>query len=484
MDVASLLATLRPLLAQPEANLGAICAILQRGSGDVEHEVLRCLAARHLKPLVAQRLQSPLFRERRQAVLLVGQVFGRAEASAILRRTLNDVHAAVRRASAMVARQLAVFDVGLPFAGQDRHPGALRRPGAETWSFLGWFFGSVWGKQRSQTRGIDVSKRSARVGVVFPVGADELAAALGLSSVGALAPLMRAGAGPGAAYARFSIPKRAGGERTICAPRAPLKRVQRVILAVWLSRLPAHPACHGFVAGRSTVSNAAPHVGARTLLKTDIEAFFPTIHYHRVEGLFRLYGANPRVAALLAGLTTCRPVLDDGVVSWPGLLPQGAPTSPAIANLVCGRLDARMAGLARSAGAAYTRYADDLTFSFPPGEPRDVGRFFWWANAILQQEGFNENVQKRRVLRSTQRQQVTGVVVNEAVHLPREDRRRFRATLSNCERHGLASQARGRPDLPGYLLGYAAYAHMVQPELGRGWLARVRALLDKSVSVR
>jgi hypothetical protein len=126
--------------------------------------------------------------------------------------------------------------------------------------------------------------------------------------------------------------------------------------------------------------------------------------------------------------------------------------------------------------AHYTRYADDLTFSFPR-EPADVGRVFWWINSILQQEGFLENVSKRKVLRRSQRQQVTGVVVNEGCRIPREERRNFRALLANCERHGVASQARGREDFEAYLLGYAAYARMVQPELGGPWWERVRALL-------
>jgi RNA-directed DNA polymerase len=271
--------------------------------------------------------------------------------------------------------------------------------------------------------------------------------------------------------------------RVISAPRAPLRAVQRAIYSGILAKVPTHDAAHGFVPGRSTVTNATPHVGARLLLKTDIREFFPTIHYWRVRGMFGSFGYDERVAAVLASLCTRRPVVDrDGerVVVWPGLLPQGAPTSPAIANLVCLRLDARLTGLAAKLGAVYTRYADDLSFSVhdPDRVERiDVGRTFWWIDQILQQEGFAEHPGKRQVLRPSRRQLVTGIVVNQKLTVPRDARRQFRATLHNCKVHGLASQARGRDDFADYLRGYAAYVQMIQPELGSRWVAEVEQLL-------
>ena len=158
------------------------------------------------------------------------------------------------------------------------------------------------------------------------------------------------------------------------------------------------------------------------------------------------------------------------------MLPQGAPTSPALANLSCRRLDARLAGLARRAGGVYTRYADDLTFSFA-AEPARLGRLLWWIDQICQQEGFTENVAKRRVLRPSGQLRVTGVVVNAEVHVPRAAKRRFRAILANCRRHGVASQARGNPGFADYLRGFASYVHMVHPEEGEALLAEVHALL-------
>src|SRR5204863_1160144 len=123
--------------------------------------------------------------------------------------------------------------------------------------------------------------------------------------------------------------------------------------------------------------------------------------------------------------------------------------------LVCRRLDARLEGLARRNKGVFTRYADDLTFSFK--DPKlELGRFRWWVDQVCQQEGFVVNQAKYRVIRDSQRQLVTGIVVNDELRIPREDRRNFRALLHNCRRHGLASQARGRTDLAAYLRGFAS----------------------------
>jgi retron-type reverse transcriptase len=276
-------------------------------------------------------------------------------------------------------------------------------------------------------------------------------------------------------YVEFEVPNRSGATRRICAPRPKLRAAQRVLLEQVLSKIDLHPAAHGFVPGRSTVTNAAPHVNAALLVKVDLEEFFPSVHYRRVRGLFEAYGYKAEVAATLAGLTTHRAQLPDGRLAWPGALPQGAPTSPAIANIVCRRLDSRLTSLAKKFGGTYTRYADDLSFSFPT-PPEKVGRFLWWVNAICQQEGFSENDPKRHVMRRSGRLAVTGLVVNERVSIPRDDRRRFKAILHNVKKHGLESQARGRKDFVAWLEGYAAYVHMVHPVLGAKWLAEVRAL--------
>src|SRR5262249_60831794 len=117
------------------------------------------------------------------------------------------------------------------------------------------------------------------------------------------------------------------------------------------------------------------------------------------------------------------------------------PTSPAISNLVCRRLDARLAGLAERNNGTYTRYADDLTFSFKTSEGLNLGRFRWWVDQVCQQEGFTVNQEKFRVIRDSQRQRVTGIVVNEAVRVPRELRRELRAILHNCAQNSIDTEA-------------------------------------------
>ncbi len=291
-------------------------------------------------------------------------------------------------------------------------------------------------------------------------------------------------------YKRFTITKHDGTQRIICAPLWPLRRVQRQILDKILSKVVPHPAAHGFVCNRSTVTNAAPHHGAALLLKFDLNNFFPTIHYIRVVGLFASLGyvagevrfhsddESTQVAPALARLCCFTP---DPRRWEEATLPQGAPTSPVIANLVCRRLDARLNGLGQQSDGVYTRYADDLTISFREKTP-DVRRFRWWVERICHEEGFFLNQKKFHVIRRSQRQLVTGIVVNQVLRVPREERRRFRATLHNCRKYGVASQARGRVRFAHYLRGFASYVHMIHPEEGAELLREVEALLGPEMS--
>ena len=228
-----------------------------------------------------------------------------------------------------------------------------------------------------------------------------------------------------------TVPKATGGVRTLHAPRAALKRLQRTILRELLTPLDVHPAAHGFVPGRSTVTNAQPHVGARVVVKMDLVDFFPTIHYGRLVGLFEHYGAGKGAAQILAAIVTYRPELPNGQVAWPSVLPQGAPTSPLLSNLVCRRMDARLAAFAEKAGARYTRYADDLTFSFHEEPSKGLGHFLWWANQIVGQEGFVENLKKRRVLRPGGKVRVTGYVAMVQPEVGAKLRAEVRRLLGN-----------------------------------------------------
>ncbi len=200
-------------------------------------------------------------------------------------------------------------------------------------------------------------------------------------------------------YRRFVIPKRGGGERAIWAPLPKLKAAQHWILHHIAEKLPVHGASHGFLSGRSTLTNATTHTNARVVVKMDVKDFFPTVTLSRVRGIFRKAGYRKQVATLLALLCTESPreVTElDGqtyyVALGPRCLPQGAPTSPALTNTLCLRLDRRLTGLAKKLGWRYTRYADDLTFSLPEshtGKPR-LGSLLGLVKRVVEAEGFNQ----------------------------------------------------------------------------------------------
>jgi hypothetical protein len=296
----------------------------------------------------------------------------------------------------------------------------------------------------------------------LPVWQDEaaLAAALQLE-VGALRHLsIHSALERTPHYVTFAVPKRTGGERLIMAPKTRLKAVQRRLNALLVDKLPASESAHGFRPGRSVRSNAAPHVRQRVVLRLDLKDFFPSIHFGRVRGMLLAFGYGYPVASTLAALMTeapRQPVVIDGVTLYPPVgpraCPQGAPTSPGLSNAVVVRMDRRLAGLARRFGFAYTRYADDLTFSGPQIDAAHALRLL--AGRIVRSEGFELNAAKTRVMRSGARQAVTGVVVNEVLGLSRQERRLFRAALHRQRTQEGERDAR--------LEGKIAYVRMLNP---------------------
>jgi hypothetical protein len=269
-------------------------------------------------------------------------------------------------------------------------------------------------------------------------------------------------------YGRFTIPKRRGGVRVIDAPGDKLKALQRRILRRLLAPLAIRPEATGFVPGRSIVDNARPHVGQAVLINLDLADFFPSITAERVQAAWRAQGWDPDAATILTRICTLE-----------GRLPQGAPTSPALSNLVCRRLDARLGALARALRGHYTRYADDLTFSLPglgrnrrrrPGAPRSgpaprrrmVGpgrQILRTLQEIITAEGFAIQWKKRvRIQRAHQRQTATGLVVNQQVNLPRATRRLIRAMQHRARLGRLDAAGRRR------LRGLEALASMVEQQ--------------------
>lgn len=285
-------------------------------------------------------------------------------------------------------------------------------------------------------------------------------------------------------YVRFTIKKRSGGERQLAAPHQKLKAVQKQILQKILERLDPGPDAHGFVKRRSTVTNAQAHVARHDLINLDISDFFPTIHWRRVRGLFKSFGYSPAVATIVALLVTEAPrtVAEyDGKKYWVAVgervLPQGAPTSPALSNLISRRLDRRLAGLAQKRGWRYTRYADDLTFSAAEKKRPDIPWMMRQAKEILAAEGFVLHPNKQRVQRKGRRQTVTGIVVNQKLSVPREEVRKLRAILHGAKKTGLAAQNRENlPHFPAWLRGKLAYLAMVDPVKGKKMLAELDTL--------
>jgi retron-type reverse transcriptase len=288
-------------------------------------------------------------------------------------------------------------------------------------------------------------------------------------------------------YRRFAMAKKTGGERIISAPMPRLKRAQYWVLDNVLARVPLHAAAHGFVAGRSIVSNALPHVGRNVVVNLDLKDFFPSVAMPRVKGVFRQLGYSEQVATTLALLCTERKtdeVVVDGEKFFVGhkerVLPQGAPTSPALTNILCRRLDARLQGAAQKLGFRYTRYADDLTFSADATAAKLVGKMLWRAKQIVIAEGFTPHPEKEQVMRKRGQQHVTGIVVNSKPSLDRDTIKRFRATLFQVEKDGpQGKQWNGNSNIISALEGYAHFIVMVDKERGLPYLQRVHALKTK-----
>ncbi len=236
-------------------------------------------------------------------------------------------------------------------------------------------------------------------------------------------------------YITFAIRKRSGGKRLIMAPKRRLKNIQRELLELLVEKLPVADHAHAFRRGRSIRSGAEPHVGKPFVLKLDLKNFFPSVTMARVRGMLIAYGYGFPVATTLAVLMTeaeRQPVEVDGVVFHVPVGPrhcvQGAPTSPGLCNALVLRLDNRLAGLARKRGLAYTRYADDLTFS-GGFDHSAAGPMRALISRVIAEEGFIVNSDKTRLMGQGTRQSVTGVVVNQVLGLSRQERRRFRAAL-------------------------------------------------------
>lgn len=263
-------------------------------------------------------------------------------------------------------------------------------------------------------------------------------------------------------YATWKVPK-ARGQRTIEAPKRQLRAVQRRIHTQILAKVPVSEAAHGFRSGRSPVTNAAPHVAKCLILKLDLRDFFWQVRWKRVSGLFHSLGYSRDISRCLWRLC-CHG----------GRLPQGAPTSPAITNLCCRRLDARLSAYARALDFAYTRYADDLTFSFKKAQ-KPVADIFRVIRSVVHEEGFDLARDKDRFLRAGSRQSVTGVTVNRKISPPRSEVRALRALLHDARLNGTARANRAAiPHFQEHVRGRIEAVRAVDRAKGEKLLAEYR----------
>lgn len=299
-------------------------------------------------------------------------------------------------------------------------------------------------------------------------------------------------------YRYHWLPKHSGGMRLLEIPKPRLCALQCRILTGFLEYLPPHEAAHGFRRGHSCRTHAAPHVGQAVVVRLDLQDFFLNLGAGRLRALFRSLGYPDGVAHWLTVLCTHRTpgsVAEDfrapghapelRAAEWRAVrrlrsphLPQGAPTSPALANLCAFTLDMRLQAAADEFGAHYSRYADDLTFSGGRDFQRAVERFIPLAGAIAAEEGFPVNFRKTRVMAQSVRQEVTGLVVNDKLNVDRRYYDRIKATLHNCVRHGPASQTElPLPEFHRKLAGHVSHIGACNPVRGR----RLKAMLAKVI---
>lgn len=256
-------------------------------------------------------------------------------------------------------------------------------------------------------------------------------------------------------YHSFVIPKKNGGTRHLQAPNQPLKNIQRWVLDHILYNVSISEHTYGFRKKKSILDNAMIHKGQECVINIDIVDFFSSIKGLKVYKIYRYLGYTKQVSSILTTLCT----KDD-------CLPQGAPTSPYLSNIVCKKLDKRFAMLAKSIGAKYSRYADDITIS----GPEHIKRFLRTMKEIITDEGFQVNMNKLRIQLQNHRQMVTGLVVNQEVNVPKKEIRSLLQEIYYCKKYGVMGHLRKKgiknSNYKEHLYGKAYFIKMVNRDLG------------------
>jgi RNA-directed DNA polymerase len=287
-------------------------------------------------------------------------------------------------------------------------------------------------------------------------------------------------------YSYLTIPRRSGLLRVVERPKSRLKAIQRRLLREILDQIPAHEAAHGFTRGRSARTHAEEHTRQRVVVAIDLQDFFASVSAARLFGIFRTAGYRASVAHTLTGLATNtvparvwhelpRPSDPRLIMAHHHLgrrlaaphLPQGAPTSPALANLAAFSLDRRLSGLAASVHASYSRYADDLVFSGSGLLLRRANEVRATIAQIVREEDFTINERKSMLATRAGRQKVCGIVVNERTNVQRDEYDTLRAIVHNAAVRGPAAENRsGVEDFRAHLLGRIAWVGALNPARG------------------
>lgn len=258
-------------------------------------------------------------------------------------------------------------------------------------------------------------------------------------------------------YSLAQIPKKSGGVRKLNIPSVELKYLQRWILDNILSRIHVSQFAMGFCNDKSIVDNAKMHIGNECILNMDIKDFFHSITFKMVFRIFAYYGYTKELSFVFAKLCT-----------YEDVLPQGAPTSPYISNIVSLRIDKRLSLIAEKYQACYSRYADDITFSGNSG----IKKLIEITSNVLEEEGFSLNNKKTRMQFSHQRQEVTGLTINGGkVRVNKKYKRDLYQECYYCKKFGVESHLQkikcDKSFYKEHLYGKAYFVNMVEPDEGK-----------------
>ncbi|WP_439130945.1 reverse transcriptase family protein [Polaribacter sp.] len=286
-------------------------------------------------------------------------------------------------------------------------------------------------------------------------------------------------------FKRFKVAKKTGGFRLISAPMPRLKKAQHFILEAILNKVETHPKANGCVIGKSILTNAEPHVNKAVVINQDLKNFFPTITYKRIKGVFKSFGYSEQVAVIFALLCSEPKILDISLLGenyfaqrGERFLPQGSPCSPAITNILCKKMDFRLDGLAKKYGFNYSRYVDDLTFSSHKEQVKKIPAILKYSKKIVEDENFVLHPDKLRIMKPHQRQEVTGVVVNEKPNVNKKSLKRFRALLHHIEKDGIQGKSwNGGSNVLAEIDGFANFIYQIDKTKGAFYKERVAKIL-------